>query len=106
MRVISTGKFNIPKLFFLFFLISLLLFVLFQLLSQRSVISEYKLRDDYDSSFDEKKMELLEIPEGGCVKACIGIKQQLSCRKYSRKYDICEYYCYGGVKDNCSNLTF
>jgi len=63
----------------------------------------YLQRDDYKASDNKGAIELLEPPVGGCFDICWGKEEQIRCKSYSRKYDNCEFNCYGYVYNNCSS---
>jgi|SRR3989344_7602360 len=94
------------KIFLLIFFLLLLTKIFFRFVyfpNHPTIISGYQQRNDYDSTLDGKKVELLEPPVGGCFDICWGKEELVSCKNYTRKYDSCNFNCYGYVYNNCSS---
>lgn len=95
--------FKILLLFFLFLLSIKIFFKFIYFPTHPSIFSKYQQRSDYDSNLDNGKIELLELPLEGCFNICWGKEKLINCKDYSRKYDNCNYNCYGYVYNNCSS---
>jgi len=66
--------------------------------------TEYRLKPGYVSGFDPDPNSneiIMTPPIGGCNSGCQGNKEEVSCKFYSKAYDICEFRCYGNLYNNC-----